>query len=143
MSPTETDIAARLAPVEPDVEVLRVDRLGGELRVYIDHPGGVDLTLCERVTGHLRGLLVDYRLTVSSPGADRPLTRLEHYRRFLGRRIRLRTTRPIDGRRTFTGRLAAAEDEHVAIEVEPEPVSIALSDIHRSNLVPEAPGGSA
>ena len=70
-------------------------------------PGGVDLALCARVTHHLRDLLVDYTVEVSSPGPERPLTKLEHYRRYLGRRVRVRTREAIEGRSDFKGELSA------------------------------------
>ena len=62
----------------------RRDLFDRRLRLFIDHPGGVDLALCERVTAHLRDLLVDYGLEVSSPGPERPLTKPDHFRRFVG-----------------------------------------------------------
>jgi ribosome maturation factor RimP len=142
MSELQQTIETRLAAAEPGVEVLLVERAGGEIRVYIDHPGGVDLELCERVTGHLRELLVESALTVSSPGADRPLTRPEHFRRYLGRRVRVRTREAIEGRKSFAGRLAAADDAALTVESDGVPVRIDFDRIHRSNLVPELPGGT-
>ena len=77
------------------MEVLACEDAGRErLRLFIDHPDGVDLALCERVTQHLRDLLADYALEVSSPGPERPLTKPDHFRRFLGRRARVRTREP-------------------------------------------------
>ena len=64
---------------------------GGRLRVFIDHPEGVTLALCERVTAALTPLRERYTLEVSSPGIERPLTKPEHFRRFVGRRARVRT----------------------------------------------------
>ena len=64
----------------------------------IDSPEGVDIALCERVTGHLRDLLEDWSLEVSSPGPERPLTKPEHFRRFLGRTVRVRTNEEIQGK---------------------------------------------
>src|SRR5215210_5878948 len=105
------DVESRLASVEPDVELLCCERNASErLRLVIDHPGGVDLALCERVTHHLRDLLVDFGLEVSSPGPQRPLTKPEHYRRFLGRRVRVRTRQAREGQRSFTGELVGASD---------------------------------
>lgn len=136
MKQLQTDIEERLATAEPDVELLRLDELGPErLRLYIDHPGGVDLALCERVTGHLRDLLQQYSLEVSSPGLDRPLAKPEHFRRFLGRRVKVRTAEPIEGRRSFTGMLTDADDREVSVEVEEGPVTIPHERIHRSNLI--------
>ena len=131
----QPDIEARLADVEPDVEVLLCQQAGAEkLRIVIDHPRGVDLGLCERVTRHLRDLLVDHGLEVSSPGPRRPLTKPEHFRRFLGHRARVRTRAGDGGRRSFTGELVGATDDEVTMAAEFGVVSIPYSDIDRSNL---------
>ena len=136
MTELQTDIEQRLASVEPDVEVLSAERVSaGTVRLVIDRPGGVDLELCERVTNHLRDVLLETGLEVSSPGPERPLTKPDHFRRFIGRRARVRTREGHDGRRTFTGELVGASDDEVTVAVETGLVSIAYSDINRSNLV--------
>jgi ribosome maturation factor RimP len=135
-SDLQTEVERRLATAEPAVEVLACERTGPEgLRIVIDHPEGVDLALCERVTRHLSELLADYGLEVSSPGPQRPLTRPDHYRRFLGRRARVRTRGPHEGHRSFTGELLDAGDDGVTVAAETGVVSIAYTDIHRSNLL--------
>jgi ribosome maturation factor RimP len=69
MSDLQNDIQSRLSELDPDIDLLAVEQPGGEmLRLFIDHPDGVDLALCERVTHHLNSLRVDYALEVSSPG---------------------------------------------------------------------------
>ena len=132
----QDDIEKRLASAEPEVELLSVELLGSErLRLFIDHPDGVDLALCERVTGHLRDLLVDYALEVSSPGPQRPLTKPDHFRRFIGRRARLRLREPLDGHRSYTGELVGASEDEVTVAAEDGVVTIPYSEINRSNLV--------
>jgi ribosome maturation factor RimP len=129
-------IEQRLSSAEPEVEVLAVDRVAAErLRIVIDHPGGVDLALCERVTGHLRHLLADVALEVSSPGPERPLTKPDHFRRFLGRRARVRTRAPRDGHKSFTGELVGASEHEVTVVADSGVVSIPYSEINRSNLL--------
>jgi len=92
MTPLQTDIERRLAHSEPDVEVLLAEVLGGRcLRVYIDHPDGVTLAVCERVTALLSDERERYSLEVSSPGTERPLTKPAHFRRFVGRRARVKS----------------------------------------------------
>jgi ribosome maturation factor RimP len=136
MSTIQADIEARLADTEPDVEVLLAEIVGGRLvRLFIDHPDGVTLDLCERVTNRLPEVRERYALEVSSPGADRPLTKPEHFRRFLGHRARVRTRGDHDGRRSFVGELLEAGDESVTVAADTGVVSIAYSDIHRSNLL--------
>ena len=134
----QTEIETRLATVEPEVEVLLAEQLGGErVRVFVDHPEGVTLELCERVTKHLRDLLVDYSLEVSSPGPERPLTKPEHFRRFIGRRARVRTRGEHDGRNSFTGELVGATDREVTVAADGGVVSIPYDDVKRSNLLGE------
>ena len=91
--------------MDPPVELVALEQPGGDtLRLVIDHEEGVDLALCEQVTGELRDLLIEYSLEVSSPGADRPLTKPEHFRRFLGRKVRVRTADAIAGSATSPAR---------------------------------------
>ena len=80
--PYRPEIEARLAGVEPEVEVLLAEVAGPTLRLFIDHPDGVSLELCERVSGHLNEYRQRYALEVSSPGQDRPLTKPQHYSPF-------------------------------------------------------------
>ena len=135
-NPLQSDIEQRLASAEPEVEVLSAERVGAErLRLFIDHPDGVSLALCERVTGHLRDLLAEYSLEVSSPGPQRPLTKPDHFRRFIGRRARLRLREPRDGHKTYTGELVGASDDEVTVAAEDGVVAIPYSEINRSNLV--------
>jgi ribosome maturation factor RimP len=141
--PLTTDIEQRLAGVEPDVELLACEKVGSDrLRLFIDHPDGVSLDLCERVTHHLRELLLDYSLEVSSPGPERPLTKPDHFRRFLGRRARVRLREPRDGHKSFTGELVGASDDEVTVAADDGVVSIPYADINRSNLLPEAAGSA-
>jgi ribosome maturation factor RimP len=136
LEPTQEYIEERLASAEPDVEVLLVEQVpGGKVRLFIDHPEGVNLALCERVTDHLRDLLVDHSLEVSSPGPERPLSKPQHFRRFVGRRARIRTRDEHGGRQTFTGELVGANDSEVTVAADTGVVSIPYADINRSNLL--------
>jgi ribosome maturation factor RimP len=132
----QAEIEARLSEVEPEVEVLLAEVVGNDLlRLFIDHPQGVTLDLCERVTKHLPELREKYALEVSSPGTERPLSKPEHFRRYVGRRARVRTRGDHDGRHSFTGELLNATDDVVTVAADTGVVSIAYADIHRSNLV--------
>jgi ribosome maturation factor RimP len=136
MSTIQADIEARLAQAEPEVEVLLAEVVGGGLvRLFIDHPQGVSLDLCERVTNHLAAVREHYALEVSSPGIERPLSKPEHFRRYVGRRARVRTRGHHDGRRSFTGELLNATDDTVTVAADTGVVSIPYADIMRSNLV--------
>jgi ribosome maturation factor RimP len=137
MGAIQADIETRLAQIEPDVEVLLAEVVGGRLvRLFIDHPDGVSIELCERVTEQLPDVRERYALEVSSPGPERPLSKPDHFRRFLGRRARVRTRGALpDGRRRVTGELLAATDDGVTVAAEGGVVAIAYADISRSNLV--------
>ena len=136
MSAIQADIEAHLAQVEPDVEVLLAEVVGGRLvRLFIDHPSGVSLDLCERVTKHLPTVREQYALEVSSPGTERPLTKPEHFRRFLGARARVRTRGDHAGRRSFSGELLDADEQGVTVAADTGVVSIPYADIQRSNLL--------
>jgi len=138
MSSLQAEIEARLAAVEPQVEVLLVEVVGREtVRLFIDHPEGVSLDLCERVTHQLGEVRERYALEVSSPGSRRPLTKPAHFRRFLGRRAKVRIREARDGHKSFTGELVGASDDEVTIAAEAGVIAIPYADIHRSNLVEE------
>lgn len=135
-NPLQIDIEQRLASAEPEVEVLFAERVGADrVQLFIDHPEGVTLDLCERVTGHLRDLLPEYGLEVSSPGPQRPLTKPDHFRRFIGRRARVRLREPRNGHQTYTGELVGASDEEVTVAAEDGLLAIPYTEINRSNLL--------
>jgi ribosome maturation factor RimP len=137
----QTDIEARLAASEPDVEVLLAEVVGGStVRLFIDHPEGVTLALCERVTKALPEVRERYALEVSSPGTERPLSKPQHFHRYLGRRARVRTRDAVDGHKSFTGELVGASDDAVTLAADGDPptlVAIPYAEIHRSNLIEE------
>lgn len=140
MSSLQNDIETRLAASAPGVEVLLAEVVGGgTLRVFIDHPDGVSLGLCERVTHELADLRQRYALEVSSPGIERPLTKPAHFRRYLGRRarVRMRGPRSEERRRSLTGELVGATDDEVTLAADGGVIAIPYADIHRSNLVEE------
>lgn len=131
----QEDIERRLAGIRPDVEVVLVEPSGpGALRVTIDHPEGVTLDLCEAVTGDLGELREQYALEVSSPGTRRPLTRPSHYRRFSGRRARLKLEG--DGG-TITGEITAAGDDEVTISGPEGVATVPYEQVKRANLIEE------
>jgi len=111
------------------------------LRVFLDKPAGIDVEDCANVSNHLTRLFavenLDFeRLEVSSPGLDRPLTRLADYTRFAGEEAEVRFRAPIEGRRKVKGVLRGVEGEHVLVETETGVASVAFADIGRARLVP-------
>jgi ribosome maturation factor RimP len=137
VSDLQSEIEARLATAAPDVEVLLAEVVPpGTLRLFIDHADGVTLALCERVSAVLGDYRERYALEVSSPGQDRPLTRPQHFSRFLGRHARVRLRDADDGHRSVTGELVGASDKDVTIAAGDGVHTIPYEQIARSNLVP-------
>lgn len=130
------------------LETWDVEAGRGVLRILVDAPGGVDLDALTRASGIVSGLLDEhpevapegsYELEVSSPGVERTLRTPEHYRRYIGSEVNVKTSVPVAGARRHRGRLTAASDE--AIEMQPaeppdaDPISIAFADIERTRTV--------
>ncbi len=138
----QNEIEQMLHDRSPDVEVVLAERAGpGLVRVFIDHPQGVDIALCERVSRDLSPLRERFALEVSSPGVERPLVRPDHYRRAVGSKVDVRTVEPIDGRRHFTALLVDADDAGIDLEHGQQRVRIDYAAIRRGRLVFESWGG--
>ena len=122
---------------------------GMMLRVLIDRPGSaatagesVSVDDCAHVSRDLSAIFdVEevvpgaYTLEVSSPGLDRPLRRVEDYRRFAGRRAKIVMREPVDGQGFFKGRLAGVDGTDVVIEADDRKTHrVPLGLITRANL---------
>jgi ribosome maturation factor RimP len=126
-----------------DVEYMS-DRGRWVLRIYVDKDGGVTLDDCAKVSGEL-GDLIDikniieheYVLEVSSPGLNRPLKKEADFIRVIGKKIKVRTRMPVDGRRNFAGRLKDYKEQQLFIETEGGLVTLAWPEIEKANLVYE------
>lgn len=115
---------------------------GRVLRLYIDKPGGVTLDDCTAVSRQLTDVLDvsledigAYSLEVTSPGPERPLGKVEDFERFKGKKIRVQTSRPLGGRKNFTGILAGLMDGQVTLMIDKETVSIPHIAIKRARLI--------
>ncbi len=155
----DTGAVARL--IEPEVESLgyrlvRVAFLGGRsdptLQVMAERPDTrqLDLSDCERISRRLSDLLDEseaqgratiegsYRLEVSSPGIDRPLTRLADYDDWKGHEARITLAEPIDGRKQFSGTLDGVEPEGEAVQLmgkDGKQYSLPFDQIHSAKLL--------
>ena len=125
-----------------DIELKHEGGRGGRvLRVYMDKEGGPSIDELSRVSRGLSDLLdehdgvVDgaYTLEVSSPGINRPLKRPEHFSRFVGKKIRVRTRDLINGRRAFLGELLEVSAEKIAVSQDGARWEIPFSQIDKSN----------
>ena len=134
----EREISQRVESTLPGIEVLAVELTGPErMCVYVDHPGGVDHAVCERVTTVLDPYRRDYDIDVSSPGFERPLRKPAHFERAVGRRVKVRTATPIEGRKRFRGELLAAGSRTVSVAAGADAVDIPYEEIVRGNLIDE------
>jgi ribosome maturation factor RimP len=135
----QDEIAPTVERGVPGVEVLAVELLSpSRFCVYIDHPEGVDHTLCERVTQVLRGYLEHFTVEVSSPGPERPLRTHGHFADAVGRRASVRTSREIEGRKRFRGEILAAGVETVTLAVNgSKRLHIPYDAIARGTLIDE------
>jgi ribosome maturation factor RimP len=127
-----------------DLEFVR-ERAGWVLRLYLDMPGGrVGLDECSQVSrAEDPALDVEdfiphaYHLEVSSPGLNRPLRTPEHFRRAMGKTVKVKTYGPIGEppRKNFTGTLEGASEEVITVQVEGAgPFAIPFKDIAKANL---------
>ena len=125
-------------------ELIGVERINQIIRVYIDSPEGIKISDCERVSYQIEGLLeVDapvighYTLEISSPGVDRPLFTLTQFNQFLGYKVKIRLTQPLNTRRTFTGILQRVEDHIITIVAEGVEYNLPFDQIQRAHIVPD------
>jgi ribosome maturation factor RimP len=124
-----------------DIEFRYEGSRGGKvLRLYLDKEGGPNVDDLSRVSHQLSELLDTqdvvpgtYTLEVSSPGINRPLKRREHFARFVGKRIRVRTRDSIDGRRSFLGTLQEVLENQITLKQEGAQYQIPFAVIEKSN----------
>ena len=148
------DIAALTALIAPEAEALgfdlvRVKLFGGKgdqtLQVMAERPDTRQLTIddCAALSRRVSDVLDaadpiedEYRLEVSSPGIDRPLTRLKDFADWQGHEARIRLTAPIDDRKQLTGDLAGIEGERILIDVKGhERMTIGLDQVADAKLL--------
>jgi ribosome maturation factor RimP len=109
-------------------ELVRLRLLGGRrptLQIMAERPDGwIEVEDCARISRAVSAVLDvedpiagEYTLEVSSPGIDRPLTRLKDFERYAGYEAKVETAEAVDGRRRFRGLLAGVEDGEVLLEI--------------------------
>jgi len=113
----------------------------GLVRIYIDKPGGIDVEDCAQISNHLTRLFavegIDFeRLEVSSPGLDRPLTKLADYTRFAGSEAQLTLLAPVDGAKRVKGIVRGVDGDNVLVETASGMRSFPFATIGRARLVP-------
>ncbi|WP_064749521.1 ribosome maturation factor RimP [Lysobacter antibioticus] len=163
MTDKATQIAEMLAPTIASlgVELLGIEYLpapgSATLRLYIDvpaaeldatpegqEPRSVTIEDCEAVSREVSAQLDvedpisgNYNLEVSSPGIDRPLFTIEHYRRFAGETAKVGLKLPHEGRRRLQGEILGVEGEQVAFAVDGVRFAVPFSNIDKGRIVPD------
>jgi len=114
------------------------------LRIYIDHENGVTIEDCESVSRETAALLdvkdpirSHYNLEISSPGLDRPLFTLAHFREFCGQQVKITLFAPLAGRRKFQGKIVFVETADIGIEQDGVDVRLEIGNIAKARLVPD------
>ncbi|MEP2029709.1 MAG: ribosome maturation factor RimP [Paracoccaceae bacterium] len=141
-------MAEIITPVIEDMgyELVRVRLMSGKestLQIMADRPqGGIEVDDCAKIS-HALGAVLDvedpileaYTLEVSSPGIDRPLTRLKDFEMFEGYEAKIETDELIDGRRRFKGALAGVEGDEVLINVDEGTIGLQFDWLSDAKLV--------
>ena len=117
-------------------------RRRASLRVFIDRPEGITLDDCSAVSHQLGGVLdverminKPYTLEVSSPGIDRLLFEISHYRRYIGSRVRVSCHAPIEGKRKFVGKIEAVSSRTVTLKTDTSNVEIPVDGVKQARLL--------
>jgi ribosome maturation factor RimP len=123
-----------------DVEVTR-----DTVRILVDRSGGIDLDTLATLAGQVVSPLLDehadltpddhFALEVSSPGVERTLRTVDHYQRYVGQQVSVKTAIPIDGSRRHQGVLQSADDQAITVTTDGAEVTIPLRDVERARTV--------
>jgi len=139
--------------IEPVLDEMRLELVDMEylsengrwvLRIYADKPGGITLDECARVSREVGDLIEikdfiknEYVLEVSSPGLNRPLKKEKDFLWAIGKKVKLKMFKPIDGRRRFKGSLIKIQDGNVYLDIDTHMFSLPFKEVEKANLVYE------
>jgi len=114
---------------------------GRILRLYIDKPDGIKLDDCAGVSRQMNDMLDvnlenlgPYSLEVTSPGPERPLAKQEDFEKFKGNRVKIKTSRPLNGQKNFSGILMGISGEQVKLQIDEDAIVIPYQDISKARL---------
>ena len=139
--------------IEPTVTSMGYECVGIEyqgrpknslLRVYIDSDDGITADDCALVSRQLGAVFEvedpiqgHYTMEISSPGLDRPLFTIEQFERFVGSKVQIKVSVPLEGRRKFRGNLKVVDGDEVIVVVDDEEFRLSLANIDQAKVVPE------
>ncbi|OGT59087.1 MAG: hypothetical protein A3F14_02675 [Gammaproteobacteria bacterium RIFCSPHIGHO2_12_FULL_43_28] len=138
--------------LEKLISAMGYELIGGEMvqegrqkcfRIYIDSPNGINLDDCTRVSHQVSAMLDvealiqgDYSLEISSPGINRPLFQLVHYKKAVGEQVKIRLRLPIEGRRQYQGELLSIDGEDICLLVDKaQEIKLPFSAIEKANII--------
>ena len=151
-----TDLIARVREVaepiikEQNLELIDIESLQERgrwiLRLIIDKEKGVTLDDCTKVSREL-GFVLDikdflpqtYHLEVSSPGLNRPLKTINDFKKYLGHKVNIKTSKTLGGRKNFKGILRSVEGDLLRVDIEGTGYEILLNEVVKANLIYEFP----
>ncbi|OSP54671.1 ribosome maturation factor RimP [Pseudoruegeria sp. SK021] len=141
-------MAAIITPVIEDLgyELVRVRLMGGKektLQIMAEKPeGGIEVDDCAKISTAVSAtldvedpLVEAYTLEVSSPGIDRPLTRLKDFEMWEGYEVRIETTELIDGQRRFRGELAGVEGDEILLTIQQGTIGLKFDWLSDAKLI--------
>jgi ribosome maturation factor RimP len=144
---TTARITALLEPLATDhgLELVAVEVIGQAgspiVRVYLDREGGINIDAIAQSNSWISDALdagdlvhSSYTLEVSSPGIERPLRKTSDWERFSGKTVVVKTSRPIEGRSTFTGVIAGLEGDEARVTVDETTHRIPLGAVRTARL---------
>ena len=153
MALTMTAIHNMLAPGAKALgyELVAVELGGGDTSVlccYIDSENGIGVEDCAKASRQFSAILDvedpisnKYNLEVSSPGLDRPLVTLDHFEDAIEKKVKIKLSMPIEGRKRFTGFLVVVNREQakpsVILDVDGHEFELVVADMDRARLVPD------
>lgn len=129
-------------------------KFGGILRIFIDSENGITLDDCTKVNQHINRLLdvelsditSKYSMEISSPGLDRPLVKLDHFKKYIGKKVKIKLNMAVDFKNTgdmqknVVGCIDSIENNNIIIKDLDDKnliYSIELDNINKANLVPQ------
>jgi ribosome maturation factor RimP len=160
MSTTTERVRELVEPLVADLgaTVYDVEHAGGVLRILLQRAEGLDMSVITSATRAISAALDaadplpgSYTLEVSSPGLDRPLRTIEHYRGAIGEQVKLKLSAGVEGDRRVEGELVAASDGEVTVRAEQGDRVVAVADVERARThlewtpppKPGAPGSAS
>jgi ribosome maturation factor RimP len=124
------------------VELYDIEHNGAVLRILVDDEDGIDIAVIRRISRGVSELLDEadpipgrYTLEVSSPGLERPLRTPDHFRKAVGSDVRIKTRPDADGERRVQGRLTAADDDGVDVDINGQIRRVAYGDVTKARTM--------